>query len=171
MRGGGIFLNDKEYVLYDGNYYNEFIYKDLEHVNKKLENGVYHERLIRNHWSIKTKEEKTTTYCKQICENLELEKIFTRGNYQEGKGELSESHKLVYNDLTEEKPYWEWCEWTENTLYWSEKGCLYKAQLEQNNKIGIESLIYDFNPEVFLNREAPYEKGNSSKHLPIKLKL
>jgi len=171
LMGGGIFLDNKEYVLCNGNHYNEFIDKSLEHISKKLEHGVYHERLIRNQWSIKIKEENTTIYRKQICGNVELEKIFTRGDYQEGKGIFSESHKLVYHDSVEDKPYWEWAEWIENTLYWSEKGCLYEAQLGENNKIGIASLIYDFNPEVYVKREAPYGVGDSEERLPISLGL
>jgi len=156
FRGGGIFLNNKKYMLYDLNYlYNEFTCKDLKGVNRsnheELNFGIYHDRLLRADWLFKLSEENIHVYTKKIQNHLELEKVYNTS-------ESTEYHRLIDNNGVVEKPSWRWCECRDQILYWSEHGCLYKAIIETNGEIGNPSLIYNFEPEVFVNKVAPYER-------------
>jgi hypothetical protein len=68
--GGGLFLGNKRYMLYDGSdSYSKFISKDILSIrrdNNLLQYGVYHARLLRRNWRVAAHEERGITYCKDI---------------------------------------------------------------------------------------------------------
>ncbi len=60
--------------------------------------------------------------------------------------------QLINNGTIVEKPDWEWCEYQYDTIFYSERGCLYELKdIEAEPK-----LIYDFNDEKFICKVAPY---------------
>jgi hypothetical protein len=51
---------------------------------------------------------------------------------------------------------WEWADLDGQTVVWASKGCLYRASIENTEKIGTPKLLYDFNPLKFKRITAPY---------------
>lgn len=92
---------------------------------------------------------------KRIKKNIILEKIvfgYPHESKEKGKGSFWESHKIIKNDTILEKPDWEWCEYRFDTIYFTQKGCLYELKdIKLKPK-----LIYDFNDEKFVCNVAPY---------------
>jgi hypothetical protein len=167
--GGGIFLDDKHYVLQsDDLTRNHFKYKKLiriyhdqvmkeENLLKKRDNflkdGHYRMRMIENNWEIKEFRKKEITFIKQISHTHSIEKVYNPMTARDkGKGAHWESHRLIKNDTIIEKADWEWCEYRYDTIFYSEKGCLY----ELKDMDAEPKLIYDFNDEKFVCKVAPY---------------
>ncbi len=104
--GGGIFVNNKRYMLYDGHpSHYEFIDKSLTCIDKKifLNNdtkfntrydefhigNLYALRLIERGWSKESKANKIETFQKRIKKDFILEKMvfgYPHGYQQKGKG-------------------------------------------------------------------------------------
>ena len=170
--GGGIFISNKQYMLYDGYMgYKKFVDKSLEYVKeekfsmenvafrvKYLEffNGLlYSQRLMDRGWNRVSKGDNIEVFQKNIEKNTLLEKTvygYPHGAKMKGKGQFWETHRLMMNDEIKEKEDWEWCEYRYNNIYYAEKGCLY----ELTSVNGESKLIYDFNKEEFVERVAPY---------------
>jgi len=170
--GGGIFISNKQYMLYDGYMgYKKFVDKSLEYVKeekfsmenvafrvKYLEffNGLlYSQRLIDRGWNRVSKEDNIEVFQKNIEKNTLLEKTvygYPHGAKMKGKGQFWETHRFIMNDEIKEKEDWEWCEYRYNNIYYAEKGCLY----ELTSVNGESKLIYNFNEEEFVERIAPY---------------
>ena len=163
--GGGIFINDKQYMLYDGHMgHKKFLDKSLEYIEKEkfstkylefLNGLLYSQRLIDRGWSRVSKGDNIEVFQKNIEKNIFLEKTlygYPHGSNVKGKGQFWETHKLIINDEIEEKKDWEWCEYRYNNIYYAQKGCLY----ERSSVNGESKLIYDFNEEEFVKRIAPY---------------
>lgn len=171
FRGGGFFIDNKRYLLNNGKVgYHEFSDKSIIGVKsgKFAEknqpfNAVYeafftdysfHARLLKNGWVLKMKEHSIYIFTKSINSNTVLEKHvhgYSRIK-SKGKGAFWESHRMIIDNVVEEKEDWEWCEYWHNTIYYSEKGCLYALTNIENNP----KLIHDFNNEVFVCNRAPY---------------
>lgn len=170
--GGGIFIDNKRYMLYDGYMgYKKFVDKSLEYVKERkfsMENVsfrvqylefftglLYSQRLIDRGWNRVSKANNIETFQKHINKNTLLEKIvygYPHGTNVKGKGQFWESHKIIIDDKVEEKEDWEWCEYMYDKIYYAQKGCLY----ELSNVDSEPKLIYDFNDEDFIERVAPY---------------
>ncbi len=160
--GGGIFFGDSKYLLYDGSEnYCKFRSKELTPNNtgmQLLQNGVYPARLLRRGWEIKSQKDSEIIFNKILAKDIVLEKVWQRniGCHHKGHGEFSEFHRVLINSETIEFHTWEWCEWLNNNFVWSEKGCLFRASLENRTDIGKPFLIYDFNKKQFEEKTAPY---------------
>jgi hypothetical protein len=159
--GGGLFFGDSKYLLYDGSEnYCKLRSIDLSPNNsgsQQIKNGVYPARLLRSGWKIKSQKGPETIFNKFITTNFVLQKVWKRNKgHHKGHGEFSEFHRVISNSETKEFRSWEWCEWLNNNIVWSENGCLFRASLEDQNSIGKPSLIYDFNQKKFEERVAPY---------------
>jgi hypothetical protein len=160
--GGGIFLGENKYLLYDGSEaYGKFRSKEFMPSNtgrQLLKNGVYPARLQRRDWSIKSQRKSEIIFNKTIRKDIFFEKIWQRniGERLKGKGEFSEFHRLVIGSRIIELHTWEWGEWLNDNFVWSENGCLFRASLENGTDIGEPCLIYDFNLSQFEEKIAPY---------------
>lgn len=53
-------------------------------------------------------------------------------------------------------PAWEWAELDRKRLVWTEKGCLFAANLDRKTGVGSPTLLHDFNAMKFEARAAPY---------------
>lgn len=154
--GGGIFTNKKKYVLLDtSDYHAKFISKEMIHDKSSwhlLGDGIYHARLLKNDWILKSRNRNRITYSKSLSTSIRLEKIVVNSfNFPK-----YEFHRLVLNDQMEEKSGWNWCEWKDDWLLWAENGCIYRSQLPDNSLTFEGKLIYDFNADKFRERSAPY---------------
>lgn len=160
--GGGLFLGGNKYILYDGSdTYSEFVSGDLEPVERcsnQLTHGVYHDRLLRCGWKIKAHNAFVIIFYKDIDENTCLEKMWSRNLYsnQKDKGQFWEYHRLIRGSVAIEKKDWEWCEYLRDSVVWVEKGCLYRASLSSDDLSLKGILVYDFNPDKFREKSAPY---------------
>lgn len=159
--GGGIFFGDCKYLLYDGSEnYCKLRSVELSPVNsghQQIKNGVYPARLIRSGWKIKSQKGSETVFSKIITHEIVLEKVWQRNiGHRKGHGEFSEFHRIISCSKIIKFPTWEWCEWLNNKIVWSEKGCLFRASFDNQKKIGKPFLIYDFNNEQFEEKVAPY---------------
>lgn len=159
--GGGLFLGDNKYLLYDGSEkYCKLRSIEVSPDNsgyQYIKNGVYPARLLRSGWIIKSQKGSETIFSKFITNDIELGKIWRRNiGHRKGHGEFSEYHRIISCSEIEELPTWEWCEWLNNNIVWSEKGCLFRASLENQKNIGKPFLIHDFNQEQFEEKVAPY---------------
>ena len=172
FRGGGFFIDNKRYILNNGNVgSHKFIDKSLtglksgEFVQKNQPlTAVYKAlfadysfcaRLLKSGWILKNKENKTHIFIKMIDENTLIEKTvygYPHGTNIKGKGSFWEAHKIIKGEVVEEKKDWEWCEYKYGNIYYAEKGCLY----ELFSIDGDPKLIYDFNDEEFAEKIAPY---------------
>ena len=170
--GGGVFLTDKNYMLYDGSdSWQQFTDKSLKHIhrnnfakvakpytNRSQAFGgdiLYSTRLIERGWKKISKENNIMIFQKNTQNDTLLEKIvygYPHGYNSKGKGLFWEAHRLIVNDTVEEKEDWEWCEYRYDNIYYAEKGCLYEI-----SDINTEAkLIYDFKDEEFVEKIAPY---------------
>jgi hypothetical protein len=93
---------------------------------------------------------------KRIDPHTSLEKLINQNSRQKGKGSWWELHRLIHNDVVYEKPDWEWCEWLNNQLVWTEGGCLYSGRISGAIHSLTGKLIYNFNPDNFIEVAAPY---------------
>ena len=170
--GGGIFISNTQYMLYDGCMgYKKFVDKSLEYVKKEkfnmenvsfrvkylefLNGLLYPQRLMDRDWERVSKSNNIEVFQKNIKKNTLLEKTvygYPHGANLKGKGQFWETHKLITNDTVEEKDDWEWCEYRYDNIYYAEKGCLYEMSDISNEA----KLIYDFNDEKFVESIAPY---------------
>ena len=160
--GGGLLVGNSSYMLYDGHEaYSEFVSKKLvrtERDNELLKHGVYPARLMRHGWKVKEREKRTTTFIKKIDNGWGLEKVWnvSIGKKPKGKGLFWEFHRLINGSTVIEKSGWEWCEYINNDLMWSEGGCLYKGLINANGELSEPELIHDFNLDAFEEECAPY---------------
>lgn len=173
--GGGIFLGNRSYMLYDGidSTYNlkdkdliwisRDILFDKERAlspieNALVEHGLYAARLVERGWSIEMDNKERMVFVKRLDGHCTLEKVFVKGGMPriEGKGSYWEFHRIVAGNDVHEQPDWEWCEWIGGYLLWSEKGCLYRGALDEKCAVKGKKLVYDFNPDRFEERIAPY---------------
>ena len=53
-------------------------------------------------------------------------------------------------------PDWEWAEWLDGYVAFTQGGCLFRLQIKNGSKLFEESLIHDFNGYKFEELEAPY---------------
>ncbi len=161
--GGGIFLDDNKYLLYDiTDYTNKLLSKELfssEHDANLLRYGVYPARLLRRGWQVKSHDEHGITFAKTIYNLTSLEKYWKNwpfGAEKKGKGAFWEYHKLVRGANSVDKYDWEWCEWLNGNLVWVENGCLYRSPFIHDDLTVDAQLIYDFNLATFKEKTAPY---------------
>ncbi|MCF6245272.1 MAG: hypothetical protein L3J43_09575 [Sulfurovum sp.] len=170
--GGGIFIDNKRYMLYDGYMsYANFVDKSLKCIdrakfnegdekfnnkyNALLEGSLYAQKLIQSGWEKISKADNIEIFQKNMKHNALLEKTvygYPHGSNLKGKGQFWEMHKIRIGDIVEEKEDWEWCEYMYENIYYVQKGCLYELSSLDNEP----TLIYDFNSEEFVERIAPY---------------
>ena len=155
-RGGGIFTSNKKYVLMDtDDHFAKFISKDLIQDRSSwylCNDGIYHARLVKNGWSLKTRTKSRVTYRKPLSVSVVLEKVVVN-SYNFPRFEF---HRLVLSDQVEEKIEWHWSDWKDGWLLWAEKGRLYRSQLPENSITLDGKLVYDFNSDKFREKSAPY---------------
>jgi len=170
--GGGFFIDNKRYFLKNGKIgYGEFIDKNLigvksgefvkkhQPLNRLYEtlftNPTFCARCMKSGWDFIGKENGVYTFRKAIDATTQLEKRVygyrPDSIDKKGKGSFWEDHAIIQESI-DEKPDWEWCEIWHGSIYFSEKGCLYKL-INLNSK---PILIYDFNQETFVYKAAPY---------------
>lgn len=162
-RGGGVFINKNQYLLYDRcEGYCRFRSKRLAPAKTSLnilKDGVYPYRLRRRGWEIKLRDESVIIFHKSLSDGVFLEKIWQRQamrcGYKDGHGEFYEDHHLIFGSSPKKLADYEWCEWRDPYLLWAEGGCLFRAELESKSIVK-KTLVYDFNPERFEERVAPY---------------
>lgn len=164
--GGGIFIDNKHYVLFDGRMaYKKFVDNSLiylgsmnmyEKINISkdkyyhfIDGNQYTQRLIDRGWKI-SKTNKRIFY-KEMNDKYILEKEIGKG-VNIGKGRFWEFHRIVKGTDVMEKEDWEWSEYRYGNIYYAQKGCLY----ELSNVNSDPKLIYDFNDEEFIEKIAPY---------------
>jgi hypothetical protein len=57
--------------------------------------------------------------------------------------------------LLRQLPDWQWAELDRNRLVWTEKGCLFAANLDQETVVSSPKLLHDFNNMKFETKAAP----------------
>lgn len=161
-RGGGLFVNNKEYMLYDGSdTYCKFISKEVKSIPRSSQSfihGVYHSRLMKSGWLLDGQNGRVLTYIKPLRVNLNLVKVFHLNDCCSFKdrGIFWERHKIVSEAQSIELDAWEWCEIVNGYLCWSEKGCLFQVLIDEGMNIAAPTLIYDFKDEKYVGTCAPY---------------
>jgi hypothetical protein len=161
--GGGIFVDNKHYMLYDGSdSYGEFISSELSRIQRDhelLNYGVYHARLLKRDWQVKSYDEHGITFFKRIDKKTILEKLWKKwpfGANKKGKGSFWEYHRLIRGTTSLDKDKWEWCELLNGDIVWVEEGCLYRSKNIQDDLTIDSQLVYDFNQMAFKEKVAPY---------------
>ena len=158
--GGGIFASNNSYMLGDGNdCYNEFASPKFTSIKRDFEMhkyGVYCARLRKRGWVVKSINSARITLLKRIDQHTSLEKLINHNSRRKGKGSWWEFHRLIYKGVVYEKPDWEWCEWLNNQLVWTEGGILYRGRISVATRSLTGKLIYNFNLDSFIEVTAPY---------------
>jgi hypothetical protein len=74
-----------------------------------------------------------------------------------GKGVYWDEHTLISPGGSEfEHPDWDWVERDRKDIIFAKDGCLWRQTIRNRIDLAEPKLIYDFNPERFFAREAPY---------------
>jgi hypothetical protein len=110
------------------------------------------ERLEKGKWNTETIFEKALT------KQWRLQKIcYEQVGSPVGKGCYWDEH-IIYNQIGKlvVMPEWEWAEWLDDSIYYAEKGCLYRVGLKSSYELGNSQLLHDFNNYKFEYRKAPY---------------
>ncbi len=172
--GGGLFLEDDSYWLNGGYIDNNGLYFDTNEVKRNINYRppnyyggecltVYYNRLQRDGWTLIEQtnwgtSESETIFEKTLSQQWILQKICHAQVFSPpGKGCYWDKH-IVYNQTGQSLIYpdWEWAEWWDNSIYYAEKGCLYKVQIVSSNQLSQPKLIHDFHGYQFQSRQAPY---------------
>ena len=169
--GGGFFTGKGTYWLNDGYGHKPLLscsavtrdaaYKPASHFGGECP-SAYYPRLLRDGWTLIGKEgaqlDSRTTFEKPLPHGWLLRKIaHEQVGAPPGKSCYWDEHELVRPGGNEviSKPNWEWAEWSNRSLLWTEKGCLYRSGLTAT---GLENptLLKDFTEMKFEPLEAPY---------------
>ena len=173
--GGGLFISKNSYWLNDRYFSDEGTLRQSGEVNRDSsyrpnkyfgaeDTGVYYNRLIRDGWKLIGHEEKgswnsTTLFHKELSKGWILKKIaHEQVGSPKGKGCYWDEHELI-NEHTDTKisgKDWEWAEMDGKKIVWAEKGCIYRASIHSNKKIGKAKQLFDFNSCEFEEIKAPY---------------
>ncbi|MGK7957425.1 MAG: hypothetical protein AB4063_19555 [Crocosphaera sp.] len=172
--GGGLFLDDNSYWLNGGYIDNNGLYFDTNEVkrniNYRLPNyyggeclTVYYNRLQRDGWTLMEQTnwgtaESETIFEKTLSKQWILQKICHAQIFPPpGNGCYWDEH-IVYNRTGQSliNPDWQWAEWWDHSIYYAEKGYLYKVQIESSDRLSKPQLLHDFNDYQFEFRQAPY---------------
>ena len=124
---------------------------------------VYYNRLRRDGWGLidsfeNAKWNSETVFEKKLPMNWLFRKVcHEQIGSPKGKGCYWDEHALINeNGETISNPGWEWADWVDESIVYSENGCLYKVAIESSNRLGKATLLHDFNDYTFENRQAPY---------------
>lgn len=170
--GGGLFLDEKEFWLNDGFGHEQLIYssevKRNDSYSPSAQYGgeclhVYYNRLQRDGWVLKARNEKgkwnsETVFEKDLPNKWVLRKIcHEQVGSPKGKGCYWDEHELenVHEELLP-MANWEWAEWVDGSIVYADSGCLYKTSATSRRKLSEPKLLHDFNEYEFQNRQAPY---------------
>ena len=172
--GGGLFLDNNSYWLNGGYIDNHELYFDSYKVKRNRTYTppnyyggecltVYYNRLQRDgwkliEWSDEVYLDSETVFEKKLYHQWILRKIcHEQAGSPPGKGCYWDEH-ILYNDTGKLfiYPDWEWAEWLDNAIFYAEKGCLYRVQIEGCNQLSKPKLIHDFNDYKFEAIKAAY---------------
>ena len=182
--GGGLLLNDHSYWLNDGPYGHDFEiafgnnetypFFDTNAVKRNKNScppnsyggeclNVYYNRLQRDGWKLIESSEQAylnseTIFEKQLSKQWIFQKICHEPvGSPPGKGCYWDEH-IIYNETGKLLVYpdWEWAEWLDKSIYYAEKGCLYKLTMKSSNQLSEPKLLHDFNDYTFEYKKAPY---------------
>lgn len=124
--------------------------------------SAYYPRLVRDGWTLICRAgpqlSSASIFEKPLSHGWTLRKIaHEQVGSPPGKGCYWDEHELVAPDGGEVLPKrdWEWAEWNNHSLLWTEKGCLFRSGLAAT---GLEKpvLLKDFSGMTFEAIEAPY---------------
>jgi hypothetical protein len=170
--GGGLFTGKRSYWLNDGLGHELLtatsevmrvpIYEGLEYFGGECPTPYYN-RLKRDGWT-ETKHEDVgnhnciTTFEKPLPRSWTLRKIcHEQIGSPKGKGCYWDEHSLISKTGNELKFHnWEWAEWLNGYIVFAKEGCLYRVQIKNQEDLGEEMLVHDFNGYKFEKTEAPY---------------
>jgi hypothetical protein len=173
--GGGLFLTKNSFWLNDRCFFPGKILKQSSEVHRVIsyipegnfgaeDTGVYYRRLLRDGWKItghfeKGKWNSTTTFERACPKGWLLRKIaHEQVGPPKGKGCYWDEHGLV-NEKSNTAitcSDWEWAEVDRKTVVWASSGCIYRAEIQNKEKLSDPKLLYDFNPLEFEEIAAPY---------------
>jgi len=172
-QGGGIFTGNNLYWLNDGCGHklihdNKEVHRDKKFVPDTYYGGectgVYYIRLQRDGWKYKDHIRKGpwdeyTVFEKATPHGWTLRKIaHEQVGAPVGKGVYWDEHELEHseNNVILEFPNWEWADLDGESLVWAEKGCLYRAGINEKDGPLETRLLYDFNEMELEPLAAPY---------------
>jgi hypothetical protein len=171
--GGGLFINNKSYWLNDSYCHENLVeMRELKRDEKYRPNenyggecsGVYYLRLQRDGWKLKelgngSKFDSYTIFEKELTKSWVLVKTaHEQIGAPEGKGCYWDEHACINEKAGEMLtfPNWEWAEFNNGRLLYSENGCLYSTKIQNQKALEDSKLLYDFNDMKFEEIEAPY---------------
>ena len=163
-QGGGLFTGRRQYWLNGCGHFlvrNESEFEIDPAFDPLVSYGgecssVYYLRLQRDGWRlvdrIGVQFDSATVFEKELPEGWTLRKYaHEQVGPEAGKGCYWDEHELEHEGSRQLHPGWEWVEWVDDALVYSERGCLWRTQP------GAEpALIHDFNGAQFERLVAPY---------------
>lgn len=169
--GGGLFLDDETYWLNDGfghepQKVSSLVTRDLSYEPPNNYGGeclhIYYNRLQRDGWTlfdiVESKKDTATIFEKELSRKWKLTKVCHAQIFSpKGKGAYWDEHKISNkNNEVFEKPGWEWAEWVDNRIVFSEKGCLFEIKIKTPTHLNEPKMLHDFNDYEYEKRFAPY---------------
>ena len=172
-QGGGLFLDNTRYWVNGGACHQQSeiqtrgVSEDRSYRPPEWYGGecltVYYNRLQRDEWLLTSLQSRRnphllTVFEKRLRKGWTLQKICRiRTGRAQGKAVYFDEHAMVNEDgelLT--FPDWEWAEWVDGHVLYAEGGKLFRRSVLSSRKLGLPSVIHDFNPYTFCPLAAPY---------------
>lgn len=168
--GGGLFLDDRSYVL-NGSYEESgarkqshfTVEKDAEaHRIKGIDLRIsYTHRLLRSGWSFVSNARETGDHTLRFDKPYSKRWILRKcigPTKRPIRYDDEEYYELIRSrdGLTLQMRDWEWADVDGDTIIWAEHGCLYRAHLEKTGELVKQRKLHDFNDYKFEERAAPY---------------
>lgn len=142
--GGGFFISDNSFSIY--NPYTTALREKLKFTRKDIhpskQETIWEDRLKFYGWEFGDG---------TIYKNLGCGWILKKGYSID-----DHDYRLVKDEKVIEHPEWQWADWLDDTLAYSEKGCLFRQKIDPYGKLMEPILLHDFNDYKFQVLEAPY---------------